>query len=79
MLSPLARDYSPRVRRRRIAAADPRSQEARALFDAESQKLMGMSGEEFLRRYDAGEFDDILDDSEHLEIMRLAMMRSFAR
>jgi hypothetical protein len=39
---------------------------------------MGMSGEEFLRRYDAGEFDDIFDDPDHPEILHLAMLRSFA-
>ncbi len=38
-------------------------EEAHALFDAEARRVMGMSGEEFLRRYDAGEFDDRLDTS----------------
>ena len=52
--------------------------EARALFDAQSRKLVGMSGAEFLRRLDAGEFADILDDPVRPELMYLAMLRSFA-
>jgi hypothetical protein len=40
---------------------------------------MNMSGEEFLRRYDAGEFDDILDDSDHPDLMYLAMLIPFGR
>src|SRR5687768_9052541 len=34
-------------------------EEAHAMFDAEARQVMGMSGEEFLRRFDAGEFDDM--------------------
>ena len=37
--------------------------EAQAIFDAEARRVMGMSGEDFLRRYDAGEFDDRPDTS----------------
>jgi hypothetical protein len=36
--------------------------ESHAFFDAQARRLMNMSGEEFLRRYDAGEFDEVLDD-----------------
>lgn len=54
--------------------------EARALFDRQARKLMGMSGDEFLRRYDAGEFDAILDDfDQHPEIMQLVMISSLGR
>ena len=53
-------------------------EESRAYFDQQARELMGMSGAEFLRRYDAGEFDDILDDIDHMEIMRLVMLRPFA-
>jgi len=31
-------------------------EEACALFDRQARKFLGISGEEFLRRYDAGEF-----------------------
>ena len=49
-------------------------EETRAIFDAEARKVMGMSGEEFLRRYDAGDFDEVPDDWEHMDFMRLVMM-----
>ena len=37
-----------------------------------------MSGEEFLRRLDAGEWHDVIDDPEYRDHLYLAMMRSFA-
>jgi hypothetical protein len=36
-------------------------EEARAYFDAQATRLLGMSGVEFLRRLDAGEFADQVD------------------
>ena len=33
-----------------------------AHFDAVARKRLGMTGEEFLRRLDAGEFNEIVDD-----------------
>jgi hypothetical protein len=53
--------------------------EAKALFDAQARKLLGISGEEFLRRWDAGEYDAIEDDPAHPEIMRLVLLSSLAR
>jgi hypothetical protein len=69
---------------RKAARADGQVQylsreEGRALFDRQARELMNMSGEEFLRRYDAGEFDDILDDSDHPHLMHLAMLIPFGR
>lgn len=52
--------------------------EARAYFDATARELLGMSGEEFLRRLDSGEWDEVIDDGEHSDHLFLAMMRSFA-
>jgi hypothetical protein len=46
-------------------------EDARALFDAEARRVMGMSGEEFLRRYDAGEFRDVHDAGENLDFVEL--------
>ena len=43
-------------------------EEARAIFDAEARRVMGMSGAEFLRRYDAGEFDDRPDTSAEADL-----------
>ena len=53
--------------------------EGRAFFDARARELMGMSGEEFLRRYDAGEYKDIKDDGEDGNLIKLIMMIPFAR
>ncbi|MGH2532145.1 MAG: hypothetical protein ACRDJW_07525 [Thermomicrobiales bacterium] len=54
-------------------------EEAHALFDAKARRVMGISGDEFLRRYDAGEFDDIPDDREHLDYWDLVMLVPFGR
>lgn len=37
-------------------------EESRADFDAKAREWLGISGDEFLRRLDAGEYDEILDD-----------------
>lgn len=49
-------------------------EESRAFFDAQLQELLGIGGDEFLRRWDAGEWDGIADDLEHLDILYLAML-----
>ena len=53
-------------------------EEGRRMYDEAARKWMGMSGEEFLRRWDAGEFYEIADTPGNLHIVRLVMMRSFA-
>jgi len=55
--------------------------EAHAIFDAEARDVMGMSGEEFLRRYDAGEFDDHPDtsDKHDLDFWGLVFLIPFGR
>ncbi len=37
-------------------------EQARVLFDADVQKKLGITGDEFLRRLDAGEYDDAIDE-----------------
>lgn len=54
-------------------------EETRRAFDAQARQLVGMSGQEFIRRWDAGEFAAIADDAEHPEIMRLALLIPFGR
>ncbi|MCC7107155.1 MAG: hypothetical protein IT307_18640 [Chloroflexi bacterium] len=54
-------------------------EQGRALFDAQARKLMDISGDEFLRRWDAGVFADQIDDPDHPEIMWLAMLIPFGR
>jgi len=48
--------------------------QARAMFDADARRLFGISGQEFLRRYDAGELD--YDDP---SVVHLGVVRSFGR
>jgi hypothetical protein len=52
--------------------------ESRAYFDTTARELLGMSGEEFLRRLDAGEWHEVIDDPEYRDHLFLASMRSFA-
>ena len=54
-------------------------EEARADFDEWMRHWMRISGEEFARRYDAGEYDEILDDGEHWYLIHLEMMLPFVR
>ena len=54
-------------------------EEGRAFFDQRARALVGMSGEEFIRRLDAGEFDAILDDPDHEAYMSLALLSPFGR
>jgi hypothetical protein len=71
----MATTVKPAVNRIRWATPE----EGRALFDYQAHKLMGISGEEFLRRWDAGEYREIADAPGHRHIMRLAMLIPFAR
>jgi hypothetical protein len=52
-------------------------EEARAYFDAQARRLLGMSGEDFLRRLDAGDFDDLVDEPG--PIGYLEMLSAFGR
>ena len=54
-------------------------EEGRALFDERARELMGMSGEEFLRRWDAGEFDALFDTPGNQNLTDLALLIPFAR
>lgn len=42
--------------------------ESRAFAEAEAQRLLGISIQEFIRRLDAGEYDDVIDVSGHWQI-----------
>jgi len=55
-------------------------EETLADFDAQVRKRLGISGEEFARQLDAGEYDDIVDDVvEHPGLMSLAMLAHYIR
>lgn len=51
-------------------------EEAREMFDQQARRELNMSGEEFLRAWNAGEFDD---DPDRPEVMRVVMLLPFAR
>lgn len=40
---------------------------------------MGLSGTEFLRRWNAGEYAEIVDTPDHLHITRLALLIPLAK
>lgn len=47
-------------------------EEARTMFDEVAQHYLSMSGDEFLRAWEAGEFDH---DPDRPEVIRVAMLR----
>jgi hypothetical protein len=53
--------------------------EGRRLFDFEARRVTGLSGDEFLRRYDAGEIVEDDETPEGREVMGLIMLSSFGR
>jgi hypothetical protein len=55
-------------------------EEARELFDRSARHYLGISGEEFLRRWDAGEYDDPDDRTKNPpEVMEVASLLPFVR
>lgn len=54
-------------------------QAARAFFDQEVRRLVGISGDEFIRRYDAGEYAEIEDIPENWNIFEAAFLIGFGR
>ncbi len=51
-------------------------EEARAFFDGQARAWMGMSGEEFMRAWDAGEFDA---PPERTEVTNVALLLPLVR
>lgn len=49
-------------------------EEARAIFDEQARKLLRISGEDFLRRWDAGE-----NEGDEERVMRLVMLLPLGR
>jgi hypothetical protein len=50
--------------------------EAWEIFDRQARRYLGMSGDEFLRAWDSGVFDQ---DPDNPEVMRVAMLLPLAR
>lgn len=55
------------------------AEEGDAFFDRQARKLLDISGEEFLRRWDAGVFRPIPNTAHGRKIGRLVMLMPFAR
>jgi hypothetical protein len=69
-----------RIRRRGIPGVDILSrEEGKALFDFQARKLLGISGDEFLRRLDAGEYEGPDETPEARKVNSLVMLLPFAR
>ena len=60
-----------------LEAALVSAEEGHALFDAEARKLLGISGDEFIRKWDAHELD--VDGPQHGAIIQLSFLMDFAR
>lgn len=55
-------------------------EEGRELFDRQAPRYLNMSGDEVIRAWDAGEFDDPDDRSKNgPEVMRVAMLLPLVR
>lgn len=55
-------------------------EEGRQLFDRQARRYLGISGEEFLKKWDAGEYGDPDDRTQNPPgVMQLAMLLPFVR
>ena len=54
-------------------------EEVRRMFDDAVRRRLGMSGEEFIRRWEGGEYDEVFDKPGFLYLGHLASMIPFAR
>jgi hypothetical protein len=51
-------------------------EEGKEMLDREARRLLNISGDEFIRAWEAGEFDD---QPETPAVMRLALLSEFAK
>lgn len=54
-------------------------EEGRRMFDEAAREWAGMSGEEFIRRYEAGEYADMVESEDNRHIVDLVLLIPFAR
>jgi hypothetical protein len=54
-------------------------EEGKKMLDEAVRDRMGISGEEFIRRWDAGEYDSVADQPGHLIVGYLGSLIPFAR
>ncbi len=81
-IDPRHRTRRAQVRRARLHGTSPirmaSVRDGKALFDHQARQALGISGEEFLRRWDAGVYR-ANDSDEGRAARRLAMLIPFAR
>ena len=65
----------PRTESSTVDVVEATPEEGRAMLDRAAREVLNMSGEEFLRRWDVGDFKDSDDPA----ITRVAMLIPFAR
>jgi len=53
--------------------------EARALFNRQTRRLLNLSGDEFLARWEAGDYRDLPDTPEGRHVGYLALLIPFGR
>lgn len=58
----------------RPSVIDMDVEQSRQFFDDKARTLLGISGEDFLRRWHAGEYAEIADDPARSDIMYLALL-----
>ncbi|CAA9584359.1 MAG: hypothetical protein AVDCRST_MAG59-5268 [uncultured Thermomicrobiales bacterium] len=75
------RRLSPSARRLRLRSRSGilSLDEGRRLFDHQSRRTLGISGDEFLRRWDAGEYRVMGGPEEGRRARSLALLLPFAR
>ncbi|MDQ3411047.1 MAG: hypothetical protein M3509_02905 [Chloroflexota bacterium] len=54
-------------------------EETRTFFDDKVRELLGISAEEFVERWHAGDYADILDNSPRSDIMYLTLLGNLGR
>lgn len=55
------------------------AEEGRDLFERESRRLLGIGGDEFLRRWSAGEYAEVPETPETRKVMRVAFLIPFVQ
>jgi hypothetical protein len=53
--------------------------EYEAFFERQCRAMVGMSAAEFRQRFRSGEWDDVIDDGDHGDLLYLAAMSGVAR
>jgi hypothetical protein len=74
----------PKTTTHRDSVAEPEvvyvsPEEGRRMFDEVARQWTGLSGEEFIRRWEAGEYADMVESEDNRHVVELVLMIPFAR